>query len=108
VNRHVDIIPGHTKISSRYTRTHATHKLILLMPGLQVHETCVPMLRLLLELGADPNVKLTSGGDLTPLHYMIQKGSVEGVRLLLENGADPNAQMSGPAQGSTSFHIVKE
>jgi ankyrin repeat protein len=102
-------IPGHSEISSRDPSTLATHKLsLLLMPGLQVHKTCVPMLRLLLELGADPNVKLTSRGDLTPLHYMIQKGSVEGARLLLENGADPNAQMSGHAQGSTAFHIVKE
>lgn len=66
------------------------------------------MMKLLLKLGANPNVKLTSGGDITPLHYMVEKGSVDGVRALLEKGADPNAKLTGQAEGSTPFHFATE
>jgi ankyrin repeat protein len=48
--------------------------------------------KLLLEHGADPNIKNKDG--ITPLHWAVFKSGVhvEVVKLLLEHGADPNIQ----------------
>jgi hypothetical protein len=45
-------------------------------------------LRLLLEFGADPNLKPTDG--FPALRYACQRGQEEAARLLLSYGADPN------------------
>ncbi len=48
-------------------------------------------IRLLLEAGANPNVKDDGDGNATPLHYACDADDAERVRLLLAHGADPNA-----------------
>src|SRR5829696_5473630 len=45
--------------------------------------------RLLLDAGADPNVRDT-GDNATPLHFAAGGGHVDSVRLLLDAGADVN------------------
>jgi ankyrin repeat protein len=51
----------------------------------------VKMARLLLDRGADVNVRVTGEDRRTCLHAACLSGSVRMVRFLLENGADPNA-----------------
>ena len=49
--------------------------------------------RLLLDHGADPNVRTRrSGRGSTPLHLAVEDGEVEIARLLLERGASVEAQ----------------
>lgn len=48
-------------------------------------EGCV---RLLLEHGADPNLR-DDGDNATPLHFVVEKGHLGITRLLIEHGADP-------------------
>ena len=55
--------------------------------------------KLLLELGADPNLAIE--GDPTPLHNAIQKGNLAIVDLLLERGANPNLSAK---KGDTPLH----
>jgi uncharacterized protein len=61
--------------------------------------------RLLLDVGADPNAVGTSEqiGPVQPLHSAAASGRVEGVRLLLERGADVNARQGG---GFTALHAA--
>ena len=46
------------------------------------------MVRLLLDRGADPNVRC-EGDSATPLHFAAEKEAVDMIRLLVEHGADP-------------------
>jgi ankyrin repeat protein len=62
-------------------------------------ETALPILKLLLEYGADPNLSSPDTAT-TPLWYAIREENASMFRLLLEFGADPNAQMGN---GSTAF-----
>ncbi len=48
-------------------------------------------IRLLLEAGANPNVKDEGDAQATPLHYACRNDDAQRVRLLLAHGADPNA-----------------
>ncbi|XP_069779334.1 uncharacterized protein [Narcine bancroftii] len=50
-------------------------------------EAGVRCLKLLLQHGADPNIR--SAEDLTPLHVAASWGCIKCVKLLLRNGADP-------------------
>jgi ankyrin repeat protein len=56
---------------------------------------------ILLNSGADPNVKDLAGG--TPLHWAVASGFPDLVELLLERGADPNARDNA---GNTPLHIA--
>ena len=47
-----------------------------------------PVVRLLLERGADPNIR-DEGDNAYPLHFAAERGDVAVVRLLVEHGADP-------------------
>lgn len=51
----------------------------------------LPVVRLLLNFGADPNVRDRSTGD-TPLHDAARTGFADTVRLLVQFQADPNAK----------------
>ncbi len=59
--------------------------------------------QLLLEHGADPNVKDSSGS--TPLHRMASYGAVPMVKLLLEHGADVTARNN---RGLTPVQVARE
>jgi ankyrin repeat protein len=47
-----------------------------------------PVVRLLLERGADPNIR-DEGDNAYPLHFAAERGDLAVVRLLVEHGADP-------------------
>jgi ankyrin repeat protein len=47
-----------------------------------------PVVRMLLEHGADPDIR-DEGDDATPLHFAAESGDLDVVRLLIEHGADP-------------------
>lgn len=47
-----------------------------------------PIVRLLLERGADPNIR-DEGDNACPLHFAAERGDLAVVRLLVEHGADP-------------------
>lgn len=51
----------------------------------------VEAVKLLLELGADPNATNNQGD--TPLENSVRKGDYETTKILLEHGADPNARL---------------
>jgi ankyrin repeat protein len=57
--------------------------------------------KLLLEHGADPRAADLDG--MTPLHFAVDIGCVEGVKHLLQHGADPNALNS---QWRTPLHYA--
>ncbi|MEQ4204287.1 ankyrin repeat domain-containing protein [Actinopolymorpha sp. B9G3] len=54
-----------------------------------------PVVRLLLDHGADPDVR-DEGDNATALHFAAERGDLDVVRLLVENGADPT--------GDGTFH----
>jgi ankyrin repeat protein len=66
------VIPGHTGL-----RTALHHAV--------AHE---PVVRLLLERGADPNIR-DEGDNAMPLHFAAEREDLAVIRLLLEHGADP-------------------
>jgi ankyrin repeat protein len=78
LDRHPDIvneralIPGHTGL-----RTALHHAV--------AHE---PVVRLLLERGADPNIR-DDGDNAMPLHFAAEREDLTVIRLLIEHGADP-------------------
>src|SRR5262245_8262011 len=47
-----------------------------------------PIVRALLERGADPNIR-DEGDDAMPLHFAAERGDLAVVTLLIEHGADP-------------------
>ena len=50
----------------------------------------VEIVRILVNAGADLNIKSSRGSDPTPLHIAVQDGNAELVRILVDAGADPN------------------
>ncbi|KAG7487924.1 hypothetical protein MATL_G00028630 [Megalops atlanticus] len=60
-------------------------------------------LKLLLQHGADPNVR--SVEDLTPLHIAALWGCYQNLKLLLQNGGDPSLQ---DQEGKTPFDLAKQ
>lgn len=62
-----------------------------------------PLVQLLLEHQADPNVK--QEGGWTPLHQAVQQFDKSMVELLLDHGADPNIQRDN---GQTPLTIAEE
>ena len=56
--------------------------------------------RVLLDLGADPNLGCSIG--LTPLHYAVECNAIEVLQLLLDHGADPSIRAE---DGSTALLI---
>ncbi len=80
LGRHPDVInergllPGHTGMrTALHFATNGPHDEVM---------------RLLLERGADPNVRC-EGDWAFPLHFIAEKGRLDLVRLLIEHGADP-------------------
>jgi hypothetical protein len=61
----------------------------------------LPVLRLLVEQGADVNAVDYEG--MTPLHSLASRGDIEGLRLLLEKGANP--ELATP-EGTTALHLA--
>lgn len=59
----------------------------------------LPVVSLLLRLGADPDIQNALGE--TPLHHAADNGYVDIARTLLGAGADPNTQQS---DGDTALH----
>ena len=57
---------------------------------LAIQQQKVPVAKLLLEHGANPNIHYTADNGPTPLHLAAGQGNVEEARLLLEHGADVN------------------
>ena len=51
------------------------------------------MVSLLLIRGADVNLATSFGGQRTPLHIAVRRGSIDVVELLLAHGADVNARL---------------
>ena len=70
------------------------------MRAVQIGNTEV--VKLLLERGADVNVKSTTDGS-TALMWATQKGNMDIVKLLLKNSADVNAEND---DGTTAHHIA--
>jgi hypothetical protein len=57
---------------------------------LEMVEDNIPLVKLLLEYGADPN--MGGASHLTPFVNMVTMNSVEAVDLMLKSGADPNTR----------------
>jgi ankyrin repeat protein len=53
-----------------------------------------PVVRLLLERGADPDIR-DEGDNAMPLHFAAERGDLAVVRLLIEHGADPVGDGTG-------------
>jgi ankyrin repeat protein len=53
-----------------------------------------PVVRVLLERGADPNVR-DEGDDAYPIHFAAERGGLPIVTLLVEHGADPQGAGTG-------------
>ncbi|XP_062888303.1 ankyrin repeat and LEM domain-containing protein 1 isoform X2 [Mobula hypostoma] len=66
-------------------------------------EGAVRCLKLLLQYGADPNVR--SSEDLTPLHVAASWGCIKCVKLLLRNGADPSLL---DQEGQSAIDLARE
>lgn len=62
----------------------------------------LPVVRLLLESGADVNANASEHGWLTPLMSAVRGGDVGIARALVERGADVNGQLKTDRAGSTS------
>jgi ankyrin repeat protein len=66
-------------------------------------DTYLPMLKFLLEHGANPNEPM--GSESTPLHTAVRDSNQEAITLLLDHKADPNI---GRGQMQTPVHIAVE
>ena len=75
----------------------------LMMASAEANPQTLPMVRLLLENGADPNVEDDDG--MTSLHVAVYAGSLDVVRLLLEHGANVEP---GVGVVRTPFQIASE
>lgn len=80
LDRHSDIIDERGELSGHSGMRTALH---FAVDG--PHE---PVIRLLLERGADPNIR-DQGDRAFPLHFVAEQGRLDLVRLLIEHGADP-------------------
>ena len=63
----------------------------------------LPLVRLLLEHGADPNAR--QHGGWAPIHSAAQNGSLDIVELLIEHGADPTLAND---EGVTALQLAQE
>ena len=66
------------------------------------HANCA---QLLLEAGADPNVRTSNDGH-TPLMWCAQEGDVKMARLLLDGGADP--QIARASDGRNAVMLAAQ
>jgi ankyrin repeat protein len=80
LDRHPDIIDERAVLRGHTGRRTALH--------FAVGGTHEPVVALLLERGANPNVR-DEGDDAMPLHFAAEKEHLGIIRLLVEHGADP-------------------
>jgi ankyrin repeat protein len=63
----------------------------------------VPLIKVLLGHGVDPNAVDLEDQDMIPLHMAVESGLLEIIDLLLQAGADPDKQ---DTQGNTALHTI--
>ena len=63
----------------------------------------IDILKLLIELGANVNLKVKKYNDITPLHIGALMGKIEIVKLLLKEGANVNSK---DKYGDTPLHFA--
>lgn len=80
LDAHPDIVNERAPLDGHTGRRTALH--------FAVNRDSTPVVALLLERGADPNIR-DEGDNATPLHFAAEHGAMEIVRLLVEHGADP-------------------
>ena len=68
------------------------------------HSRSVPMVRILLDLGADPNRPVPAWESRTPLIAAAEKGTPEIVHLLMSRGGDPHRR---GRDGKSALDVAK-
>ena len=91
----------HADINSRDIHGRTSLYWILAVCAWKPEEKLVDMVRLLLELGADPNI--CTNKHKTPLHQASSDGLLEAARLLLSHGAKVDEK---DGEGKTPFQLA--
>ena len=113
---HLAVLSGNRKLVTAYldlgidpnlgANGASTYALLHLVPWIRKERQQVPMARLLLERGADINVRSKTRD--TPMHYALNEGSTAFASFLLERGANlrlKNARGLEPMQSQTRIDL---